>query len=533
VDSSLTARLLAECAALSSAGGPSLSGATASIREAGTYSERPLRLVLAGQPGRGKSDVAWALLRSGAEIGPFPELKSTIVGFRYAPRPGATVQFVGGSQTTLSLPELRAAVTSATGAQFVEEARRVDFGLPDDLLGPDRPVHLIDLPGFAVPRHPGDADTHYDLKIAEINEADAVLYVSSKSLDERSDSSLVDALISVMPSPLATLKAVRVLSQCDVYWSPEGPATRSRPSAEGDLDPIRAGGALLEEYLRRPDKHRLFFAGVPVSGLVGRGARTLTDDGFGLLAELAAADPATLAGNLEDPAWFATQPSLAGISLPAPRRAELIRLLGAWGVQQACRHIRDGLDTDGVRSALLADSGMDRLRDVIEKGLRNRAALIKLDRELSAISTEIAKCQSAALRRKSDPPPQLIQVAELAGKIRRRQHGLAELALLADHYASRLSLGPGEAAELRRLTGEDGTTPGARLGQGDNAPPGDLAAAAAALAGHWADRGAGAPDRRSGRVAYVMQRSYRQLARSVQEAGAAASGPTANAPGPS
>jgi hypothetical protein len=202
-------------------------------------------------------------------------------------------------------------------------------------------------------------------------------------------------------------------------------------------------------------------------------------------------------------------------------------------VYRACNHIRNGLDLDDVRSALLADSGVGRLREVIGKELGNRSALIKLDRELSAITAEIARCRSAALRRKSDPPGQLLQVGELISKIRRRQHGFAELGLLSDHYAGRLPLTSDEVGELCRLTGQHGPAVAARLGRDDSVSPTELTAAAIALADSWTRRYAKASDRRKARAAYVMRRSYCQLARTLKEADLAVSGQFADRLGPS
>jgi hypothetical protein len=110
-------------------------------------------------------------------------------------------------------------------------------------------------------------------------------------------------------------------------------------------------------------------------------------------------------------------------------------------------------------------------------------------------------------------------VAEVT-KLGFAEHAFAELAVLHHHYDGGLELTAAEAAELLRVTGEQGTSPAARLGLPEGAGADDLLRRARARLAVWAsytaDPSHSGPTRRAGQS---IQRSYELIIAEITAAG--------------
>jgi Dynamin family len=542
VAASWSARLLAESEELAGKGGAPLAGLAAAIRDATDRLEQPLRLAVAGQNKRGKSTLVNALLGDDVAATGQLELTFTVSEFRYADPPQTTAVYRGGGREDLSPAVLRGlTIRSSEDIERLRSIRKIEYGLPNDLL---LSFHLIDTPGLgsvyqfdsanalevlglggfaaqselaeinkvltAIERTP---EQIHGESVAELSRAEAILYLFSRALHER-DQGAVDNFVG----HVAPLKAFGVLSRCDLYWPP----SEDLPGAPDPLtyNPIDVGEQQAREYLERPEIQKIFFTVIPVSGLVGIGARMLTPAEFDWLDVLSEIQQELLVSHLSDVNWFATRETLDGITIDAGKRQALVNRLGAWGIHLACGYLRAGLSRDDVRERLLADSGVSRLRELIIGHFGGQSALIKLDYGLTSIATEAETCLLAAERKGGPVPGQIIDIVARIEKIRNREHGFAELAVLSDHYNGRLSFDPRERAELLDIMGVNGKSAAMRLGQPEGTSLQELGAVALKRAANWAQwaEGAVSPDHRSANAATVVSQSYTRIARLIERA---------------
>ena len=285
-------------------------------------------------------------------------------------------------------------------------------------------------------------DVHED-SVHEIDKAGAVLYLFSRGLNE-GDYSTVAQFLGPARGSVTPLRAFAVLSRCDQYWPPD----RDLPGNPdpSTYDPMAAAEQIAQRYLADPGIRRLFFTVVPVAGLLGIGARLLTEEEFGWLDELRTAEPGILVRRLRDVARFATSEQLPGVPLPAAMRQRLIDRLGGWGTHLACGYLRDGLGAEQeIRDQLVADSGVTRLRELIAGHFGNRASIIKLDHGIQDVTVAIGRCRMTIQQAGGQVPEAVAIIADRIEQLRISQHGAAaELSALSAVYNEELTLREGE-----------------------------------------------------------------------------------------
>lgn len=505
----------------------------------------PMRVAVAGQIKRGKSTLVNAML--GEDVAPTAQLEATftVSEFHHAAERRVVVHYrdPGRAPRAVDPAEFRRhTVRDPAHAELLSGVDRVEYGLPQPLLSTFR---LVDTPGLGSV-HGGDhhnsasylgidtfddaerqelldsmgragrsaQDVHRD-SAAELRRADAVIYLFDRAVNERDIAGVAQFLGPLSPS-LNALKAFGVLSRCDeTYWPPS-------PDQPGDpdpltWDPLRVADRIVEGYLRRPESRRMFYAVLPVAGLVGMAAQTLGEREFGWLEELSRLEPDHLCALLEDAGYFGAAAELDGVRLPVVQRATLIRRLGAWGSLRAAGYLRDGLGVEKVRAQLVEDSGVARLRETVVNHFGNRAALIKLENGLTRVAATVAEQRLADQRAGLRTDPVVDQVATRIQDLRIGQHGLAELSTLSALYSGELCLAPAEVAELLRATGEHGIGVAARLGAPDGTRLVELARVAAERVDTWALRLQDPMlDRRTLVAARVLLRTYERLADRVR-----------------
>ncbi|MFD0635019.1 hypothetical protein ACFQ9X_29260 [Catenulispora yoronensis] len=124
----------------------------------------------------------------------------------------------------------------------------------------------------------------------EVDRADAVVYAFSRGLHER-DRLAVEEFAGPVAGTMSPLKAVGVLTKCDQQYWPPGPGLTGAADPM-DYDPMATATTIADRYQAQTQVNRLFYAIVPVAGLVASGARSLSPEKFDWLADLArTADP--------------------------------------------------------------------------------------------------------------------------------------------------------------------------------------------------------------------------------------------------
>lgn len=505
--------VLASCADLAARGGEQLSPLVRMLRGGGARLGEPMRLAVVGQIKRGKSTLVNALLGEEVSATGRAELTFTVSEFRYADTPQIVVHYKDGTESVGFAPEQFHELTTrdSSRADHLRLIRKVEYGIPNSLL---HSFHLVDTPGLGSVHVTDAANTrdilgigdiadgseryaleqalaasgrdaaavHHD-SAAELDQADAVLYLFSRALHQ-SDHAALSQFIGTAGTSLTPLKAFGVLSRCDQYWPDR---TASRDADPLDHDPLAVGDQLARRLLDWAPAARTFYTVLPIAGLVAAGATQLGEREFEWLADLVrAGGAATAIRRLRDPARFATKEELPGVRLPVAQRRALIVRVGAWGTALACRYLDDGLDPAQVRQRLLDHSGIPRLRSLVIRHFGNRSTLLKVDGVLQRARAEVFALRLAAQRAGVPVAPEVDHVAARLEMLHDALPGLAELRTLRRHYTGELGLDESEVATLLQVTGEHGPDAASRVGLAADATAAQIAQAARAAIGWWA-----------------------------------------------
>ena len=544
---SLAGRVFQESAILAAEGGSPLRPIANQLILASERLGQPMRLAVVGQIKRGKSTLVNALLGEDIAATGQLELTFTVSEFRHDEYQAIFVRYKDGTSEGPLPRAFLAGLTVRDPAMIdqLRKIRKVEFAMPNDLL---RTFRLIDTPGLGSV-HMVDAqntldflgvsdafaeqadrskmrktmsamdrtahDVHED-SIREMDEADAVLYLFSRGLHE-SDYTTVAQFLGPAGGSMTPLRAFAVLSRCDEYWPPD----RDLPGNPDPFtyDPMAAGRKIAERYLAELGIRRLFFTVLPVAGLVGIGARLLTEKEYCWLDDLRTVEPEVLVRRLRDISRFATEDPLPDVTLPVAMRRRLIDLLGGWGIYLACGYLRDRLGADEIRDRLVVDSGVSRMRELIIGHFGNRASVIKLDHGIQDITQEIGRCWLTMQQADRQIPEAVDIIAGRIEQLRISDHDVAELSTLSALYNEELDLTKEEKAELLAVTGENGLTCAARLGLAEDTPLQQLAAAAERLAEKWAVREQDPTlNRATLRAARTIRRSYDRTADQIRRA---------------
>ncbi|MEU6380431.1 dynamin family protein [Streptomyces sp. NPDC046909] len=535
---------LLTCADTADGGGAETEPLARALRDAAGGLEDALRLAVAGQIKRGKSTLVNALLGERVALTGQLELTYTVSELYYAEDRIVTVRHRDGSARTLPAEEFRRMTgRDETGTGVLDDVARVEYGIPNRLL---RSFRLADTPGLGsvhgvdsqntldflgISAFAGDADrealeaalaasgrtpqdVHSD-SAREIREAEAVLYLFDRGLHER-DRVGVREFLGGADHGHTPFSAFGVLSRVDQLWPP-GPDLPGDPDPL-TWDPMAESEKIIERYLERPEVRSLFFTIVPVSGLLGEGARLLEAEEIDHLDDLRKTEPPILVRRLRDAGRFARAEALPGVALPAARRRALVDRLGIWGIHLACGLLRDGADEERLRQGLVEASGVSRLRDMIGRHFGNRYTLIKLDHGLRRAEGALARLRLDSANAGHAVPALAATVAAELERLRARVSGFAELDVLAAHYRGELRLSQDETAQLRRITGEDGTSLPSRLGLPAGATPQELRTAALAAVHAWSFREQDPTlDRASVQAVRAVRRSCERLLHRVQD----------------
>ena len=515
-DSQLRARVVAALdRALRRAAGNSLAGARNAFGELSTRFRAPMRVAIVGRVSSGKSTLVNALL--GGQVVPtdVEELTYNVNWLRYAPVPGLTVHFKDGRPPQQRDPAEWEALTVRSD-QSRERLDEIDYLVISESNPYLKAFDLIDTPGldshfsddsantmrFLGLSEAGVRDTTMahaaDATIAHAAKADALVLVFPRGAAEKDVKLLREfQMAGPMMSAASPLTAVGVLTKIEHYWDPP-----DQP------DPVAAGRRLAERMMSEGEAGRYLYQLYPLATLVGEAAATFDAENFADLTALAAIDPLVLEDAVGLGSGFGAADAV-GLPVPADRRRVLFDRFSAYGIALACQLIRDGIaDEDTLKAELTERSGMAEFRRSLVSHFGNRADLIKLQQLIgqvraipATLGNQLQPRDRAALDR---------AVAEVS-QLEFKEHAFSELALLRAFYAGRLSLGDQDAADLRRIFGETGTSAAARLGLLETAAVEELRARARERHSYWSTKSVEALPGPEHHAARVLRRSYEGL----------------------
>jgi dynamin family protein len=341
----------------------------------------PLSIALVGRVSTGKSTLLNALL--GRKVAPTDgrECTKIVYVFRHGPFPMATlVSRRGSERTPVDLDD-----DSRLPAEFdrpASEISHIDVTMPLPLLDE---VTLLDTPGLASAETENSVVTERMLHDTEESAAwaDALLFCVNGPLKE-DEAAAVRAFTSGRGAKRLTgATAIGILTRADQV-------------AQDPLTSWKAATDLARDMAGR--NAELFSTVVPVVGLLAETALTgaLREQHARALGELARAwNPDIARDALASPMMFRKEDG----PVAEPVRAELLDLLGQFGVGVMLERIRSGTRPDAVsltREATAA-SGLDAMSTQIRKSLAGRADVLKASGALGELMESAYAAGDASL----------------------------------------------------------------------------------------------------------------------------------------
>ncbi len=449
--------------------------------------DAPIRVAIAGRIKAGKSTLTNALLGEELVATGSLELTFNVNWLRYGNPTALTVHFKDGQlPNQYSLAELEALTRRQEAGQasdtsgFLKNIKHIEVVHPNPAL---RIYDLIDTPGLDSTYQADSRNTLDWMGISpeevdeltrnEVRNAHAVLFMFNRGLSQGG----VDFLSKFTGSSRdggSPLNAIGVLSQADQYWRADG--------TDPSVDPFISAERVAQRYAN--DTRRQLYTVLPVAALLGLGARTMTEDEFGTLVQLAELPQGQLARLTSSPDRL-ERPS-DDVAVPVPARQLVARRLGTYGVWRACHYLREGVDSrEALRELLSEESRIPRLEHLLRSHFGNRSLLIKLD---SAVRETIAACFALERHLAGAPLEAVETVHALFEDLGEREIGFRELQVLRDFYEGRLSFSDSDGVQLLQLTGEEGTSCASRVGLNERAIVDEVVEAARQRHRYWQSR---------------------------------------------
>ena len=411
----------------------------AELTTARSLLDTPLRIAIAGRMKSGKSTLLNAIV--GEPIAPTDATECTKVVTVYREGLGyrAEATLRTGERRSLELERTATACEVDLGGISPADIEVIDVEWPSARL---RGLALIDTPGL-------DSST-----IAPpVFDADCVVYVMSHLHPE--DHRFLDAFRDPALGGHVAVNAIGVLSRADQV---EGGA----PSA------LATAAAVAAETGDHPVVRRLCSQVVPVAGLLGLAAATVTETEFRVIA--AAAGEPDIEDRLLSVDRFGDR----------PERADLLDRLGLFGVRLVVAELQSGRARTGgdIADILATASGVGALTDLLTARFRQRADLLHAHHTLRSLERMLPGHDHAEARR-------LHREFE---RIRAGAHELEELRAIALLRAGDAGLDDDE--DLATLLGARGSAATTRLRLDADADAATVRDAAVAAVAHWRRRAA-------------------------------------------
>ncbi|GAA2333248.1 hypothetical protein GCM10009854_05800 [Saccharopolyspora halophila] len=417
--------------------------------------DQPLRIAVSGRVKSGKSTLINALI--GTELAPADAEERTQVPtfYQYGPEPKIMVHTPHGAVQNVPTSTLDAATIRDLQHWRPDEVARLVIESPTPGL---ESITLIETPGVASAAVQGNGRE----ALAQIlSESDAVLYLTRypRQADLQFLQS-VNELQTARSVPISTLVAF----------------SRADETGSGGSEALVAAEKMTEKFRGDPTLGSFAQYFIPVVGLLGEAAHSMTEDDFKILVFLA-----RLSDNDRETLLLSAERFVkAGLeAVPSPVRQRLLEKFGHFGISRCLDLLRGGVDSQQkLQDALIDESGMNHLRQTLHEqfverqdALRARSALLAVD---------------MVLRANARPGVHVLR-AEFE-RLLTNAHEWNELRLLSALDSGQVRFSRPLQAEAKRLLGGSGQSPHARLGMDDNALTTDLADQAAAALNRWREQ---------------------------------------------
>lgn len=402
----------------------------------------PLRIAVTGPARCGKSTVVNAIV--GEQIAPVQAAGvQVLTWYSGGDEPAATVYAADDSAHEVPVEHGGGRLGLDLGRWRHGEISRIAVRWPAACL--DRAT-LIDTPADA----------------AAGDEADAVVH-----LVRNVDDAALEPLYAAQDSPVARAAPVgTVLVLC-----------RADEIGAGRADALSSARLIARRHDRDPRLAGLCQQVLAVAGQIGYAGRTLTDQEYAQLRDLAAADRPALEELLLSADRF-LRPG-ADTVVGAGARRMLLDRFGLAGVRLATALVRGGCRTArSLSRELVRRSGLDDLRESIDQDLIGRAEVLKARSALLAVERLLA----------THPRPQARPIAGRLEQVLASAHDFRELRVLTALRTGRVPLPADLAAEAHRLLGGEGTGVAERLAVDHPATGARLRAAAAEALVRWQEQ---------------------------------------------
>lgn len=403
--------------------------------------EGPLRVALAGMVKAGKSTLLNAMLGESIAATDAGECTRVVTWYRRSDTPTITLHPHEGPPRSLRFRREGGRVVFDLGTATAADVAWIDVGWPSESL---RSLILIDTPGIAsLSQEVSARATGFLTQKSSASAADAVIYLMRHL--RSSDRQFLESFRDVAAGGSLTVNAVAVLSRADEIGSAR-------------IDSLLSAAQVARRYAEDGDLHALVLDVIPVAGLLAETARTLREDEFRALREIAGLERSARERMLVSADRF-VRPSPESSLSESERRALLARF-GLFGVRLAAALMRGGISTSTeLAESLLQQSGLTTLQAMVRDHFRARADTLKVYGVLPGLEE--------VLRERPRPGSDAL-LAEIE-RIFATTHSLRELAALSRTRAGGYSLPPEQLAEAERIVGGDGASAPARLGVDETA----------------------------------------------------------------
>lgn len=419
--------------------------------------DEPLRVAIAGKVKAGKSTLLNALV--GELLAPTDTGECTKVVTWY--RDGHTYQVMlhpsdGSPPVQARFHRDDGAIDIDLGGRDANGVDRLDVTWPSSGL---RTLTLIDTPGVDSLTQ-GVSTRAFEFLDPDDSEtpADAVLYLMKHI--HSSDLRLLEAFHDDSVASPNPVNAIAVLSRADEIGA-------------GRADSMESAARIADRLGDDSRLRRLVQMIVPVAGLLAESAETLTESEFRELAQLAAKLDDLESLLLSTDRFIEGRPETPLTSI---ERERLLGRFGLFGIRAALELISSGRATSSssLSDALLAMSGLDRLRDVLSSLFVDRADVLK------------ARSGLLAIERLCHEHNDVAGVTELEGELERimsSAHQFNEMNTMAALRSGWVTGPARQLTDLECLLGVSGTASWQRLGL--DGPSADVSAAAIEQLGRW------------------------------------------------
>ncbi|MBK0865536.1 MAG: dynamin family protein [Saccharopolyspora sp.] len=418
--------------------------------------DQPLRIAVSGRVKSGKSTLINALV--GQRLAPSDAEESTQVStlYRYGPEPKITVHTPHGTVQNVPVTTLDPSTIRDLQRWRPDEVARLVIEAPVPGL---QAISLIETPGVS---SSAVQETGRSALAQILSEADAVLYLTR--YPQQTDVQFLQSVHELQLARRAPINTIVAFSRAD-------------ETGNGGSGALQAAERISLRYRDDPTVRAFAQYVIPVVGLLGQAAATLTDEDFASLVALRQLPESSLEALLLSADRFANNSTPE--SVPTSVRQGLLEKFGRYGVAQALTALGEGVSEPKKLSAqLLEASRLNDLQEAVyqqfierQEALRARSALLAVDMALRA-----------------NPRPGVQQLLGEFERLLANAPEWEELRLLSALQSGQLSFPRPLQNEARRLLGGQGQDAPSRLGQESDTLESILAEEASSALARWRDQ---------------------------------------------